>query len=62
MEIIQLTAFLRRIPLGNVGRHCATPKRVTIGIKISSFTPHMMYTRTTINGCDRKKLSKKDKP
>ena len=42
------------IPNGNVCRHCANPKYVTIGLKIPTLTRRMMYTRKTINGCDLK--------
>ena len=39
-----IDAFLCRIPIGNVGRHCATPKRVTISL---------LFPSTSIMQCAR---------
>ena len=45
MEIIEFAPFYDVFPFGNVGRHCASPKCFTIGLKISTFTRHMIHMK-----------------
>ena len=58
LKLFNWRLFYDVFPIGNIVRHCATPKHITIGLKISTLTRHMMYTKKIINGYNLKYLSK----
>ena len=53
-----LHVFYNVFPMVNGDRHCATPKRVTIGVKVCISTDYTMYNEQIISACLLKHFSK----